>query len=206
MAEERLILVNEQNRASGFGEKNAVHRAGLLHRAFSIFIVDGSGRILLQRRSRQKYHSGGLWANSCCGHPRPGEPTRSAAGRRLAEELGIAATMSFGFYSRYRAALGGGMQENEFVYVYFGPLKSVVKPDPAEVAEVQFTSADDIRRRISREPDAYTYWLRHYFKHHFSDIARLARRASRTALFVSATRAADRLPSTRGGDGRRILS
>src|SRR5262245_60091810 len=108
MAEERLILVDERNRAAGVGGKNAVHRKGLLHRAFSIFIVDDKGRLLLQKRSATKYHSGGLWANSCCGHPRPGEPTVTAARRRLAEELAIEAPLTFGFFSRYRAALDGG--------------------------------------------------------------------------------------------------
>ncbi len=122
MTEERLILVDEKNRAVGVAGKTSVHRAGLLHRAFSIFIVDDKGRILLQRRAREKYHSGGLLANSCCGHPRPGETTQAAARRRLTEELGIGAPLTFGFFSRYRADLDGGMQENEFVYVYFGPL------------------------------------------------------------------------------------
>ena len=117
-----------------------MHRAGLLHRAFSIFIVDDKGRILLQRRSREKYHSGGLLANSCCGHPRPGETTLVAARRRLTEELGIDAPLTFGFFSRYRADLDGGMQENEFVYVYFGPLIAQPNPDPAEVSEVEFAS------------------------------------------------------------------
>ena len=130
-----------------------MHRAGLLHRAFSIFIVDDKGRILLQRRSRQKYHSGGLLANSCCGHPRPGETTLAAASRRLTEELGIEAPLTFGFFSRYRAELDGGMQENEFVYVYFGPLIAQPNPDPAEVSEVEFASADEIARRIARQPD-----------------------------------------------------
>jgi isopentenyl-diphosphate delta-isomerase len=181
MGDEQLILVDERNRAAGVGEKDAVHRAGLLHRAFSIFIVDGTGRILLQRRNPQKYHSGGLWANSCCGHPRPGEPTLAAARRRLFEELGIAARLLFGFHSRYRATLDGGMQENEFVYVYFGPLKAPLNPDPAEIAEVAFASADDIRRRIAREPDTFTYWLRHYLEHHFADIARLTKRTARMA-------------------------
>jgi isopentenyl-diphosphate delta-isomerase len=181
MAEERLILVNESNRAAGVGSKTAVHRAGLLQRAFSIFIVDDKGRILLQRRSRQKYHSGGLLANSCCGHPRPGETTQAAAGRRLTEELGIEAQLTFGFFSRYRADLDGGMQENEYVYVYFGPLTAQPNPDPAEVSEVEFASADEIARRMACQPDAYVYWLRHYFKNHGSQIARLAKRVARKA-------------------------
>ena len=151
---EQLILVDERNRAAGFGEKNAVHRAGLLHRAFSIFIVDGAGRVLLQRRSRQKYHSGGLWANSCCGHPRQGEPTLTAARRRLNEELGLAAPLSFGFHSRYRAELGGGMQENEFVYVYFGPLTSDRIPIPlrSPMSNSRPPSRSDVASRASRRP------------------------------------------------------
>jgi isopentenyl-diphosphate delta-isomerase len=95
MADEQLILVDESNRAVGTAGKTKVHRAGLLHRAFSIFLVDGRGRLLLQQRSRAKYHSGGLWANSCCGHPRPGERTLAAAHRRLHEELGVRSDLSF---------------------------------------------------------------------------------------------------------------
>jgi isopentenyl-diphosphate Delta-isomerase len=186
MAEERLILVDEKNRAVGVGEKTPVHRAGLLHRAFSIFIVDDEGRILLQRRSRQKYHSGGLLANSCCGHPRPGETTQAAARRRLTEELGIEAPLEFGFFSRYRAKLNGGMQENEYVYVYFGPLTAQPNPDPAEVSEVEFASADEIARRIARDPEGYVYWLRHYFENHGRGIARLAKRTARLAAPISA--------------------
>ena len=123
MAEEQLILVDESNRATGHAGKTAVHRAGLLHRAFSIFMVDERGRMLLQQRSRKKYHSGGLWANSCCGHPRPGERTVTAARRRLGEELGVDGALSFGFFARYQAELDDGMHENEFVYVYFGRLE-----------------------------------------------------------------------------------
>lgn len=181
MAEERLILVDEKNRAIGVGGKTAVHRDGLLHRAFSIFVVDDEGRILLQRRSRQKYHSGGLLANSCCGHPRPGEITQAAARRRLTEELGIEAPLTFGFFSRYRAKLDGCMQENEYVYVYFGPLTARPNPDPAEVSEVEFASADEIARRIARDPEKYVYWLRHYFENHGPKIARLAKQTARLA-------------------------
>lgn len=191
MAEEQLILVNESNRAIGVGGKTAVHRTGKLHRAFSIFIVDREGRILLQRRSRKKYHSGGLLANSCCGHPRPGEMTYTAARRRLTEELGIEAPLTFGFFSRYRAALNGGMHENEFVYVYFGPLTAPPDPDPDEVSEVEFASADDIARRIARTPDLFVYWLGHYFQNHATEIARLAKLAGRTAPSIATTRQHD---------------
>jgi isopentenyl-diphosphate delta-isomerase len=186
MAEERLILVDENNRATGVGTKTHIHRAGLLHRAFSIFIVDHKGRILLQRRSLEKYHSGGLWANSCCGHPRPGERTLTAARRRLTEELGIDAPLTFGFFSRYRTKLDGGMHENEYVYVYFGPLTAQPDPDPAEVSEVEFASADDIARDIAGKPDRYVYWLRHYFKDHGSEIAGLAKRTAREATPIAA--------------------
>ena len=181
MAEERLILIDEKNRATGFGTKTAVHRAGLLHRAFSIFIVDDQGRILLQKRSAEKYHSGGLWANSCCGHPRPGEATPAAARRRLTEEIGIAAPLSFGFFSRYRAQLDGGMQENEFVYAYFGPLTGEPQPDPAEVSAVEFVAPEELRRRIARQPGHFTYWLRHYVQNHYPDIVRLVKASCRAA-------------------------
>jgi isopentenyl-diphosphate delta-isomerase len=185
MAEERLILVDEKNRAAGFGGKNAVHRAGLLHRAFSIFIVDDKGRLLLQKRSAKKYHSGGLWANSCCGHPRPGEQTIAAARRRLDEELGLSAPLAFRFFSRYRAALDGGMTENEFVYVYFGPLTAPPEPAPAEVSGVEFASPEEIKGRIAREPEAFTYWLRHYFEKHYAEIERYAKHAAVTKRSLS---------------------
>ena len=112
-----------------------------------------------------------------------------AARRRLTEELGLSAPLSFGFRSRYRGELDGGMVENELVYVYFGPLKTPPQPERAEVSDVAFATPEDIRRRIAREPQAFTYWLRHYFKNHFVDIARLSKQASRKAI-PSAAKAA----------------
>ena len=175
MAEEQLILVDENNRATGSAGKTAVHRAGLLHRAFSIFVVDERGRMLLQRRSPKKYHSGGLWANSCCGHPRPGERTAMAAHRRLGEELGVASDLSFGFFARYRTELDHGMNENEFVYVYFGKLISEPHPNPDEVSEVDFVPIEGIKRRLRQDPNSFTVWFRHYFEHHSAEIARFAK-------------------------------
>ena len=177
--EEQLILVDENNRAKGAAGKTAVHRAGLLHRAFSIFIVDDRGRIVLPRRNPKKYHSGGLWANSCCGHPRPGERTIAAARRRLNEELGVASDLSFGFFARYRTELDNGMHENEFVYVYFGRLEAAPQPHPAKVADVDFLSCREITRRIRDEPDSFTFWFKHYFRNHGAEIARLTERTLR---------------------------
>ena len=174
MAEEKLILVDEANRAIGADGKMAVHRAGALHRAFSIFIIDKRGRILLQQRAAQKYHSGELWANSCCGHPRPGERTVSAARRRLNEELGLTLPLTFGFFARYQGELGRGLTENEFVYVYFGMLRGDPKPDPAEVEAIEFASVTEINRRIGRSPDMFAYWLQHYFHNHLRVITRCA--------------------------------
>jgi len=102
--------------------------------------------------------------------------TMTAARRRLHEELGVDSPLAFAFFARYRAGLDHGMTENEFVYVYFGPLAGRPKPDPAEVAEVAFASPAEISRRIKREPDSFAYWLKHYFHHHYPEIARLARR------------------------------
>lgn len=178
MADERLILVDKRNRAVGSAGKTAVHRKGLLHRAFSIFMVDERGHILLQQRHPEKYHSGLLWANSCCGHPRPGEHTLPAARRRLEEELGIGDPLSFGFFARYRAELDNGMQENEFVHVYFGRLASQPEPNPVEVSDIDLVSPADLVRRIERDPDAFTIWLRHYMTKHGAEIARLAKRTA----------------------------
>jgi isopentenyl-diphosphate delta-isomerase len=177
--EEQLILIDERNRVTGSAGKTAIHRVGLLHRAFSIFVVDARGHIVVQRRSPDKYHSGGLWANSCCGHPRCGERTIAAACRRLGEELGVTSALSFGLFARYQAELGNGMHENEFVYVYFGRLESESRPDPAEIADIAHLSFDDIGRWIKREPDSFTFWLKHYFHHHGAEIARLAEQACR---------------------------
>lgn len=187
---EELILVDERNRATGHAEKWAVHQRGLLHRAFSIFLVDAAGRVLLQRRSRAKYHSGGLWANSCCGHPRPGERTAAAARRRLREELGADSPLNFGFRARYRTALPHGLTENEIVYVYFGPAPAVLQPNPDEVAGTTWTDFDDLRRDVRQRPGRYAYWLRYYLENHSAairtELHRVQRRARRDRALTAA--------------------
>ena len=175
---EHLILVNEQNRAVGRGEKLAVHEAGLLHRAFSVFLADANGRILLQQRSLKKYHSGGLWANSCCGHPRPGERTRAAAERRLGEELGATTRLRFGFRAHYRAEFANGLAENEIVYVYFGALPSKLRLNPAEVAAVALQTFAELKADAARKPENYVFWLNHYLTQHDREIRAGLKRVS----------------------------
>jgi isopentenyl-diphosphate Delta-isomerase len=169
--QEILILVDEQNRKTGEGEKLAVHRQGQLHRAFSIFLFSDDGRILLQRRYAGKYHSGGLWANTCCGHPRVGEKTLSAARRRLGEELGASADLVFGFRARYETPLDHGLTENELVYVYAGRFDGGLDLNPEEVSETELMTLDQLVQDAAVKPARYAYWLRHYLAQHADDLA-----------------------------------
>jgi isopentenyl-diphosphate delta-isomerase len=180
MAEE-LIVVNAQNRAVGRAEKWEAHRSGLRHRAFSIFLVDDKGNVLLQQRSDEKYHSAGLWANSCCGHPRPGEPTLQAAQRRLGEELGAHTKLRYAFRAAYCTALPNGLTENEIVYVYFGVVPKVVVPNPAEVSHVSRMALSELSDEIARHPRRFAYWLRFYMKNHYAEVGRGVAEAKRAA-------------------------
>lgn len=179
MIDEDLILVDERNRAVGTAPKRHVHRNGLLHRAFSIFLIDRQGRFLLQQRHPRKYHSGGLWANSCCGHPKIGERSMQAAHRRLGEELGLDAPLRFGFFSRYQTALDNGMHENEFVYVFFGELATSAKANSDEIINVDLLTPGEIRRRMKQEPSSFTYWLKYYFRMHDAEISKLSAQSPR---------------------------
>jgi isopentenyl-diphosphate delta-isomerase len=187
---DEIILVDENNRAVGSAEKHAAHRSGLLHRAFSVFLCDAGGRVLLQQRHPSKYHSGGLWANSCCGHPRLRERTQAAARRRVREELGVDVDLTFGFRARYHTSFANGLQENELVYVYFGRLDEAPHPDPSEIADVTFVDLADIARDVQHSPDAYAYWFRYYFERHFDELARGIAGAAARPPRVAAKRAA----------------
>jgi len=167
---EEVILVDESGRETGTVEKLKAHREGLLHRAFSIFLVAGDGQLLLQQRSRLKYHSPGLWANSACGHPRSGEDSLEAATRRLREELGISTGLVHAFQARYREPVGEDMVENELVEVYFGKYPGRVDPDPGEVEAVRWISLDQLLVDVRQDPEQYAVWLRAYVETHFRSI------------------------------------
>ncbi|MDP5279871.1 isopentenyl-diphosphate Delta-isomerase [Sphingomonas sp. DG1-23] len=173
---EQLILIRECNRAIGSTDKRSVHIEGLLHRAFSIFLLDQDGRLLLQRRQAGKYHSGGLWANACCGHPRPGEATGVAANRRLQEELGITARLKYQFRVRYRTRVSPTMEENELAYIYFGRLDQRPSPNPAEIDEISFLNLQELRDFREGHPEQMAPWLRHYVDNHYDQLASSARR------------------------------
>jgi isopentenyl-diphosphate delta-isomerase len=159
---EDVVLVDESDRPIGTAEKLAAHRNGALHRAFSVFIWDDQGRLLLQQRHINKYHSGGLWTNSCCGHPRPGEDIQAAATRRLQEEMGFSCPLEpFGTFV-YRADVDGGLIEYEFVHLFRGRYDGIVTTDPAECDDFGWFTPEAIRINTAATPKTYSSWFLKY--------------------------------------------
>ncbi len=157
--DERVVLVSETDEEIGEAPKLDVHLTGHLHRAFSVFVHDAHGRILLQRRAATKYHSPGLWSNTCCGHPRPGEPTGDAAMRRLKEEMGLYVELLAVRSFIYHADLGRGLVEHELDHVFVGKTEDVPRPDPSEVDAWRWIDADDLALWMQKEPEKFTAWL-----------------------------------------------
>lgn len=157
--EERVVLVDPSDCAIGTEYKLAAHRSGVLHRAFSVFVFDQAGNLLLQRRTRAKYHSGGLWANSCCGHPRPGELVQAAATRRLYEEMGFRADLRMLTSFRYRAEVGNGLVEHEYDHILVGRFDDTPAPDPDEVEEWRWVRMGSLDGEIARHADRFAAWF-----------------------------------------------
>lgn len=158
---EYVVLVNEQDDDLGTMEKLEAHRKGALHRAFSVFLFDDEGRLLLQQRAASKYHSALLWTNTCCSHPRPGESLEAAAKRRLKEEMGMDADIRHRFSFIYKATFDNGLQEHELDHVYFGRVNSLPAPDPDEVCAWRFVGMDVLQKEMERSPEQFTAWLHH---------------------------------------------
>jgi isopentenyl-diphosphate delta-isomerase len=157
---EYVILVNEQDECTGEMEKLAAHEQGLLHRAFSVFIFNSRGEMLLQQRSPEKYHSGGLWTNACCSHPRPGESTLAAATRRLQEEMGFTTAVSSIFDFIYLAKFENGLTEYEYDHVFAGEYEGPVQVNAAEVAAFAYYGMEDLRQLLQAAPQQFTAWFR----------------------------------------------
>jgi isopentenyl-diphosphate delta-isomerase len=159
---EQMVLVDDDDRVIGTAEKIEAHRKGALHRAFSVIIWDSAGRLLLQKRYAGKYHSGGLWTNACCGHPRPGEDVHEAALRRLKEEMGFACPLEGLGVIRYRAELDHSLIEHELVHVFRGLYDGVIAPNPEEAEGYQWASLEDVRADVAAMPQRFSAWFREY--------------------------------------------
>lgn len=157
---EEVILVDETDQPLGRMEKMEAHRRAVLHRAFSVFIFNSSGEMLLQQRAPEKYHSAGLWTNACCSHPRPGEDTRDAAGRRLFEELGFRTDLEKVFSFTYRSEFENGLTEHEFDHVFVGKYDLQPNPDRKEVSDYRYQSMQDIETALMARPGEFTSWFR----------------------------------------------
>lgn len=160
-----LILVTEKDKITGFGDKTEVHRRGLLHRAFSILVFNAKNELLLQKRAPGKYHSGGLWTNTCCSHPTREEDMLAAAHRRLKEEMGFDCGLDFAFKFLYKAPLDHGLIEHELDHVFTGQYDGPVYPDPLEAFEFRWVSLDVIKEDIHQNPDTYTVWFKLILDH-----------------------------------------
>ncbi|MEU4061628.1 isopentenyl-diphosphate Delta-isomerase [Streptomyces wedmorensis] len=155
-----LELVDEEGRTIGTAEKLAAHQApGQLHRAFSVFLFDASGRLLLQRRALGKYHSPGVWSNTCCGHPYPGEAPFAAAARRTFEELGVSPTLlaEAGTVRYNHPDPASGLVEQEFNHLFVGLVQAEPRPDPEEIEDTAFVTADELAERHAAVP--FSAWF-----------------------------------------------
>ena len=162
---EKVILVDEHDNELGSMEKIEAHRKGVLHRAFSILIFNSKREVLLQKRSANKYHSAGLWTNTCCSHPQPNERIEDAVHRRLKEEMGIDARPEYSYKFIYKVNLENNLIENELDYVFIGHFDGEPVINSHEVEDWKFVSLDRIRQDILTNPDEYTYWFKRIINH-----------------------------------------
>ena len=160
MEEQEVILVNENDEPIGTMKKMEAHKKGLLHRAFSVFIFDKKGRMLLQQRAAEKYHGAHLWTNACCSHPFPGEEVDTAAQRRLKEEFGFGTPLKEIFSFTYKAKVENNLVEHEYDHVFAGEYEGEVNPDPNEVSDYAYTDLSELKRQIENHPQEFTSWFK----------------------------------------------
>lgn len=160
MISNEVILVNEEDVAIGTMEKMEAHRRGVLHRAFSVFVFDEGGNMLLQQRSAEKYHGALLWSNTCCSHPYPGEEVERAATRRLGEEMGFTTSLEKIFTFTYKADVENDLIEHEYDHVFAGIYTGTIKLNPAEVAAYEYLPMETISKRLNEDPGSFTSWFR----------------------------------------------
>jgi len=155
-----VILVDEQDNPLGVMEKMEAHQKALLHRAFSVFIFNKAGDLLLQKRAAEKYHSAGLWTNTCCSHPMPGEAVEEAALRRLEEEMGFSTPLEKAFAFLYKTGFDNGLTEHEYDHVFTGIYEGGIHPDPDEVSAYRYMPMDELLEWVQRAPGDFTEWFK----------------------------------------------
>lgn len=164
MKKEEVILIDKNNRKIGTEEKIKAHKEGKLHRAFSIFIFNSKGELLIQKRARSKYHSGRLWSNTCDGHPRPNETYSKATHRRLKEEMGFDCDLRKLFYFYYKERLNNGLIENEYDCIFVGKFDGKPNPSPKEIMDYKWISLNNLKKDVKRNPKKYTTWFKKILK------------------------------------------
>ncbi len=167
--EEQVVLVSENDEVLGLMEKMQAHENGILHRAFSVFLFNDKGEMLLQKRAAKKYHSPNQWTNACCSHPRNGETYLEAANRRLKEELGIEAELTPKFHFIYKADVGGNLWEHELDHVFIGNYQQHFNLNEEEVSEIRYISMEDLDQEMKNHPEHFTEWFKiilEEYKHH----------------------------------------
>ena len=162
--EEYVILVDKQDQPIGLMEKQAAHIDPHLHRAFSIFLFNSKGELLMQQRALSKYHSPGLWTNTCCSHPRAGETLSEATSRRLMEEMGMACEMHEVYTFIYKAPVGEGLTEHEFDHVWIGQSNDIPQINHEEVESWKYMSLEELSEDIQEHPEHYTEWFKITFE------------------------------------------
>jgi isopentenyl-diphosphate Delta-isomerase len=155
-----VILVDEHDAPVGLMEKMEAHRKGLLHRAYSVFIFNNNGEMLLQQRALTKYHCGGLWTNTCCSHPYSGEDIKKAAGKRLFEEMGFTTLIEKIFDFIYKAEFDNGLIEHEYDHVFIGYYDGTVAPEKNEVHSYKYVAIPELLLQISTNPNSFTPWFK----------------------------------------------
>ena len=154
-----VVLINEEDKVIGLMDKMEAHKRGILHRAFSVFIFDYEGNILLQKRADCKYHSPSLWTNACCSHPKLNETYLQAAQRRLKEEINIESELEYQFNFIYKAYVGQGLIEHELDHVFFGFYDGVITPNADEVSDYKYLSLAELIYEVETRPEQFTEWF-----------------------------------------------
>jgi len=170
MEEEKVILVNENDEQIGLMPKLEAHEKGVLHRAFSVFILNSKQELMLQQRAMHKYHSPGLWTNTCCSHQRDGESNIEAGKRRLSEEMGFTTDLQESVSFIYKAPFDNGLTEHEFDHVLLGNYEGDPVINPEEVADWKWMPIEKVKEDIQQKPELYTAWFQIIFEKFYSHL------------------------------------